>query len=68
MSDVMNAAVYDALREAGASEEKARAAARSVADYDARLARLEAGLTRLIWMVGLNLAGTLASLVRLFTH
>lgn len=34
--------VYDALREAGASEEKARAAARAIAEHDARVGRIEA--------------------------
>lgn len=33
--------VYDALREAGASEDKSRAAARAVADFDARFQKLE---------------------------
>jgi len=33
-----------------------------------RLARLEADVSLLKWMVGFNLAGTVAILVRLFTH
>ncbi len=33
--------LYDALKDAGASEEKARAAARAVSDNDAPLARME---------------------------
>lgn len=34
--------VYDALREAGASEEKARSAATAIADYHNRLISIEA--------------------------
>ncbi len=48
--------VYDALRDAGASEEKSRAAASAVALYDNRLAKVEADLSLLKWMVGFNIA------------
>ena len=33
--------LYDALKDAGASEEKSRAAAKAVSDNDARLAKIE---------------------------
>ena len=65
--------VYDALREAGASEEKARKAAEVLANYDTRFARIESelagvrgevGLVK--WMIGFNLAMTLAILWRVF--
>ncbi len=62
----MVAELYDALRDAGASEDKARAAATAIADYDARLGKIEADLNLLKWMVGMNVAMTLAILVRLF--
>jgi hypothetical protein len=62
---LMNAEVYDALRDAGASEEKARAAAQSIAQYDDRLARVERRLDVLTWMVGTNVVLTLAILGRL---
>jgi hypothetical protein len=64
---LINAEVYDALREAGASEDKARAAAQSIADYDDRLARVERRLDLLTWMTGVNVALGLAILARPFT-
>jgi len=39
--------VYDALKEAGASEEKAKAAASALADYSNRFDRLELKIDRL---------------------
>jgi hypothetical protein len=44
--------LYDALREAGASEEKARAAAKAIADHDSRFKKIEADLLVLKWMEG----------------
>ena len=58
--------IYDALREAGASEERSRAAAEAVANYEGRLGGVEADLVLLKWMVGANVAMTIAVLVRLF--
>ena len=52
----------DALRNAGASEDKDREAA----DFENRLSRLEAKFSMLQWMVGVNVAATLAILRRLF--
>jgi len=40
----MIAAVYEALKEAGASEEKSKAAAQALADYDNRFDRLDLDL------------------------
>ena len=37
--------LYEALKEAGASDAKAQAAARAMADHDARFDRLEASST-----------------------
>jgi hypothetical protein len=59
--------LYDALKEAGASEEKARAAARALANYDTRFNRVEGDLTVLKWMVGFNLGICVAILFRVFT-
>ncbi len=64
---LMNEELYSALLEAGATDDKARAAARSVADYDARLGRVESGLAVVKWMIGFNLAMTVAILFRVFT-
>ena len=45
---VMPSELYDALREAGATEDKARAAAEAVAEYREGIARLEARLDRAV--------------------
>jgi hypothetical protein len=49
--------VYDALLEAGASQEKARRAAEALADYESRFSRVDADLLVLKWMTGFILAG-----------
>ena len=56
----MNSEVYAALIEAGATEDKAREAAKSVAEYDTDIAGMKASLLLLKWMVGFNLAFTAA--------
>ncbi|MBF8276794.1 MAG: hypothetical protein HW390_1867 [Candidatus Brocadiaceae bacterium] len=43
----MIAELYDALKEAGASEEKAIAAAKSIADYENRFVRMESKIDSL---------------------
>lgn len=58
----MIAEVYDALVSAGADEDKARDAAKAVAEYSREIAEVKAGLGLLKWMVGFNLAFTLAIL------
>jgi predicted ATPase len=62
---VMIGELYDALKEAGASEEKARAAATSVAVYENRFAKLETDLAVLKWIAGTNVVLTLAVLAKL---
>jgi len=59
--------VYDALKEAGASEEKARKAAEAIAAYENRFARVENDLNLLKWMVGFNIAMTTAVLWKVFS-
>lgn len=66
--------VYDALKEAGASEEKARKAAEVIANYENRFARIDerfvtmdGRLILLQWMLGFNLAMTLAILWKVFS-
>jgi hypothetical protein len=51
--------LYDALKEAGATDDKARKAAETVAADESRFSRIEADLTLLKWMIGFNLAATL---------
>lgn len=59
--------VYDALKEAGASEEKARKAAEALASYENRFTRIESDLAVLKGMVGFNLALTGAVLWKVFS-
>ena len=70
--------VYDAFKEAGASEEKARKAAEALTNYDARLNKIENELATfrvetkgefnlLRWMIGFNLAMTIAVLWKVFS-
>lgn len=68
-------ALREALIDAGASPEKANRAAEEVASYENRLAGVETKLVALdgkvnllTWMVGFNLAMTLAVLWRVFAH
>lgn len=49
---VMIAELYEALKDAGASDDKARAAARAVSDNDARLARIEGQIEGLKGEIG----------------
>jgi hypothetical protein len=55
--------IYDALIEAGASEGKARA----MTNYETRISKIESDLNLLKWMVGFNLALTVAVLFRVFS-
>ena len=57
---------YDAFRDAGASEAKARAAATEIAAYDNRIAKIEGKLDTLTWMVGFLVACSVTILFKLF--
>ena len=59
--------VYDALIEAGASEEKARAASRAIASYEHRISDVKRDLHLLKWMAGFNLGLSVAVLFRVFS-
>jgi hypothetical protein len=48
----MSAELYDALLEAGASEDKARKAAEAVANYEARFLMIEHDLRQIKWGIG----------------
>ena len=50
--------VYDALKSAGAPEEKAKAAAEALGNYENRFNKIETELNLLKWMVGANIALT----------
>ena len=63
--------LYEALKAAGAPEEKAQAAAKALADHDRRfdqidgkLAALEAQITMVKWISGATFAGVLALILR----
>lgn len=69
---VMLSEVYDALRDIGVNDEKARKAAEAVAasDHrfaalDSRMVALEGKVTLLSWMVGTNIVLTLGVLWKL---
>ena len=62
----MNSEVYAALVDAGADDEKAREAAKSVAQYDSDIAEIKASLLLLKWMVGFTLAFVVALTWRVF--
>ena len=66
--------VYDAFIAAGAPEDKAKAAARALADYDTRfnridndLALVKAEITVLKWMMGFVLAGIVSLVFKAFS-
>lgn len=52
--------------EAGAPEDKAQAAAEEIAEFENRLSSIERRLSRLEIMVSINMALTVAILVKLF--
>lgn len=60
--------VYDALKEAGASEDKARAAATVMAMHEPRFSSMASDIKLLQWMLGFDLAFTVAIAVKLFLH
>ena len=62
----MNSEVYAALVDAGADDDKAREAAKSVAQYDSDIAEIKASLLLLKWMVGFTLAFVVAMTWRVF--
>lgn len=59
--------VYDALKEAGATEDKAKKAAEALASYENRFNKVEGDLNLLKWMVGFNLALSAGILLKLFS-
>ncbi|WP_207458770.1 hypothetical protein [Azospirillum sp. SYSU D00513] len=63
---ILIAEVYEALKEAGASEEKSKAAAKAIAEHEGRFSKTEADLLVLKWMVGAILAGVAGIFVKTF--
>lgn len=58
--------VYDAFTAAGAPEDKAKAAAEAVAQYDRDSSEIKASLMLIKWMLGFNLSFTLALIWKVF--
>jgi hypothetical protein len=63
---ILNSEIYDALKDAGTAEAKARAAAESVAGYDNRFTKMEHEIRLLQWMVGGIYALLIPIFLRLF--
>jgi hypothetical protein len=74
---VMVVKLYEALKEAGASEQKAQAAAQAMADYNTRFDKLEskidsgfaevkAQIAMLKWMNGIVIGGVSALIIKTF--
>lgn len=63
---VMLSKLYVALKHAHVEDEVAVEAASEVAAYDNRIAKVEADLRLLTWMVGFNLALTVGIFVKSF--
>ena len=61
----MNSEVYYALKKVGKSAEMGKAAAQALVNYEARFASIDTDLVLLKWMVGFNLAFTMAVLWKL---
>ena len=61
----MNRRIYEALKEAKVSEDRALKVAESVASFDTRFLGLDKSLALVKWMAGFNLAVSLATLYKL---
>ena len=57
---LMLSKTYDAIEAAGAPDEKAREAAEGIAGFEDRSTGIESDLKLLEWMLGLNLALSMA--------
>jgi len=63
---IMLEKLYDALRETGIPDEKARAAAVEVAEFKDTIAEIKSTLRLQTWILGLNTAGIAIILGKLF--
>ncbi len=64
---VMIEELYDALKDAGAAEEKARAAARAIARYEMEMRDIRSTQRLHSWMLGTLIAISIAILFRVFS-
>ena len=58
--------LYEALIDAGASQEKAKEASKAIAEYKDRFSKIDPDLRILKWMVGAILAGVASLIIRSF--
>jgi hypothetical protein len=65
---IMVTEVYDALREAGASEDRSRRAAEVLANYDHEFVDICGDLKLMKWMLGAIFAGVVALILHSFVH
>lgn len=65
---IMMRDLYRALVAAGASEDEAGRASEEVAGFNNRLSDLESRVALVQWMIGVNIALTIAVFVKLFIH
>lgn len=65
---VMMEKLYDALKAAGAGDDKARAAAVEAANFESALSDLRATQRLHTWMLGFTLAFVVAMAFKLFLH
>ena len=63
---IMLSKTYEALKAAGAPDDKAREAAEEIAAYGNGMTNIEADVRLLKWMMGLVLAGVLSLVVKTF--
>ena len=63
---MMMGTLYQALREAGASDERAQKAAEEVADYSKQLADIRTALTLVKALLGIIIAGVVALVMKAF--
>jgi hypothetical protein len=64
---LMVGSLYDALKAAGVDDDKAKKAAEEVAAYDNQLADLRGTAKLHSWMLGFNLAMSIAILFKVFS-
>jgi hypothetical protein len=63
---MMISEVYEAFIAAGTPEDKAKGAAEAIANYESRFNKLDKETVLIKWMVGFNLAFTMAIIYKLF--
>lgn len=64
---MMISELYDALINAGATDEKARAAASAAAAWEDRFSKIATELLLIKWMLGFNLTFSMAILWKVFS-